>query len=126
MLEEFAKANNYTMQSVLDSFTRNADGSYKGNGNKISFAKYTGLDDKYIADLRRESNELVRNTLTDVIDANISFLTDKTITRIAITDENKDILTRLANEGYGRVSYLTNEFIVDSFVKTLDEFVISI
>jgi predicted ATPase len=125
MLTEFAEANNFTMQSVLASFKRNTNGSYSGKGSKVAFATYNKLDDKYIADLRRSANETVDNTISSVIEASIQHLQDGSEQRIAVTDENRDILTQLHGK-WGELDNTTNEFIINTVSQNIEEVIAAI
>lgn len=125
MLEAFAKANNYTMESVLKSFTPNADGSYAGKGNKLAFAKAMELDENYIAELQRSSNETVENVINSVFEGAIQFLSEGTESKIIVTDENRDILTKL-NGIWGELDNTTNEFIIKNITKNVDQVIATI
>jgi len=84
-----------------------------------------GLDKKYIADLRREANELVDTTMSDVIEASIQHLQDGSEQKITVTNENRDILAKLDGE-WGKLDNTTNEFIINTISKDVNTVIAAI
>ena len=121
MIEAFASAFNYDINQILNNFTSNGDGTYKGTKNKGDFAR-AYMSDQYIQEMNRGIDNIIKDTFSSVISAGIASITDGK-QRIAITDENSSIIDELKEAGAGEIDSNTREFCIQVTENSIDSFI---
>ena len=121
MIEAFAEAFHYNINDVLADFISNGDGTYKGTRNKGDFAR-AYMTDKYIQEMNRGIDNIIKETFSSVISAGIDSLNSGE-QRIVITDENRAIIDELYEAGAGEINSNTREFCIHVTEDSIQSFI---